>query len=57
MSVKKKTSVKTKKEIMIAVLLVACFLLSIAVMVLVENTVGTPVFYDGETLLGGGIIE
>ncbi|MBR4278787.1 MAG: hypothetical protein IKT34_01300, partial [Clostridia bacterium] len=39
---------KTKREIMIAVLLVVCFLLSIAVVILVEDTIGEPVFYDGE---------
>lgn len=33
---------------MIAVLLTCCLLLGVAVMVLVENKVGTPVFYDGE---------
>ena len=39
---------RTKKEIMIAVLLAACLLLGVAVMVLVEQKVGTPIFYDGE---------
>ncbi len=39
---------RTKKEIMIAVLLAACMLLGVAVMVLVEDKVGTPVFFDGE---------
>ncbi len=48
MSGKKNLPIKTKREIMIAILLVACFLLSIAVMVLVENSVGKPVFYNGE---------
>ncbi len=33
---------------MIAVLLAACLLLGVAVMVLVEQKVGTPIFYDGE---------
>lgn len=39
---------RTKIEIMIAVLLAACLLLGIAVMVLVELNVGTPIFYNGE---------
>ncbi len=45
---KKPLSNKTKRDIMIAVLLASCMLLGVAVMVLVENKVGTPVFYDGE---------
>ena len=45
---KKPLSNKTKRDIMIAVLLASCMLLGVAVMVLVENKVGTPVFYNGE---------
>ena len=41
-------SARSKKEIMIAILLACCLLLGVAVMVLVESKVGTPVFYDGE---------
>lgn len=48
MAENRKTSLKTKKEIMIAILLAACMLLGVAVMILVENKVGTPVYYDGE---------
>lgn len=43
-----RVSVKTKKEIMIAVLLVVCLLFGVAVILLVEDNVDTPVFYDGE---------
>ncbi len=45
---KRKMSTRTKKEIMISVLLASILLLSVAVMILVEDSVGTPVFYDGE---------
>ncbi len=41
-------TVKTKKEILIAVLLVACLLFGTAVMLFVENRVGTPTYYNGE---------
>lgn len=43
-----KMSVRTKKEIMIAILLAVCLLFGFAVMLLVEDNVGTPIFYDGE---------
>ncbi len=39
---------RTKKEILIAILLVCCLLFATAVMLFVENKVGTPVYYDGE---------
>lgn len=39
---------RTKKEILIAVLLVACLLLGTAVMLFVENRIGTPTYYEGE---------
>lgn len=48
MSKRSKLTARSKKEIMIAVLLICCLLLGVAVMVLVEKTVGTPVYYDGE---------
>ncbi len=48
MSSKGKLSLRSKREIMIAVLLTACLLLGVAVLMLVEDSVGTPVFYDGE---------
>jgi hypothetical protein len=41
-------SVKTKKEIMIAILLAVCLLFGVAVVLLVENNFGTPVFFNGE---------
>ena len=44
MANKSKMTARTKKEIMIAVLLAACMLLGVAVMVLVEQKVGTPIF-------------
>jgi hypothetical protein len=44
----KKVSAKTKKEIMIAILLTACLLLGFVVMAVVEDNIGTPIFYDGE---------
>ncbi|MBQ1205802.1 MAG: hypothetical protein IIX67_01225, partial [Clostridia bacterium] len=43
-----KISARTKKEIMIALLLTACLLFGFVVMLVVEDNVGTPVFYDGE---------
>ncbi|MBO5914013.1 MAG: hypothetical protein J6Q72_01570, partial [Clostridia bacterium] len=48
MANKSKMTARTKKEIMIAVLLAACMLLGVAVMVLVEQKVGTPIYYNGE---------
>ncbi len=45
---KRKASAKTKKEITIALLLTACLLLGFVVMLVVEDSVGTPIFYDGE---------
>ncbi len=44
----KRISTRTKKEIMIAILLTACLLLGFVVMLVVEDKVGTPIFYDGE---------
>ncbi len=40
---------KTKKEILIAILLVCCLLFAVSVMIFVENKVGVPTYYDGET--------
>ncbi len=48
MASKGKLSMRSKREIMIAILLAACLLLGVAVLLLVEDSVGTPVFYDGE---------
>ena len=45
---KKRISARTKKDIMIAILLTACLLLGFVVMLVVEDNVGTPIFYDGE---------
>ncbi len=39
---------KTKKEILIAILLVCCLLFATAVMLFVENKVGIPMYYDGD---------
>lgn len=39
---------KTKKDILIAVLLVACMLLGVAALVFAENKIGLPIFYDGD---------
>ena len=41
-------TLKAKKEMMIAILLVSCLLLATAVMLFVENKVGVPLFFDGE---------
>ena len=48
MASQSKMTLKTKKEIMIAFLLAVCMLLGVAVMVLVEQKVGTPIYYNGE---------
>ncbi len=41
-------TLRTKKEILIAVLLVCCLLLSAVILLLVENKVGIPQYYNGE---------
>lgn len=45
---KNKLSIRTKKEIMIAVLLTVCLLFGFVVLLVIEDNVGTPIFYDGE---------
>ncbi len=41
-------TVKAKREMLIAILLVACFLLSAAIMLFAENAIGIPSYYNGE---------
>lgn len=48
MARRSKITAKNKIDIMVASLLVACLLLGVAIMVLVEKKVGTPVFYNGK---------
>ena len=48
MEKRRKMSVKNKKDAMIAILLAVCLLFGVAILVLVEKNVGTPIFYNGK---------